>query len=466
MRTLPYLLVLAILAACGGPPPSAREARTLLDRGDYGGAERIADRELERVPGHPEYWRIKIQAALSAGDAARAVEVYESWRQHRGAHDEAALSAMAKTVLWQALRVPAAEVRVDAIQIIEQRELEVLAQDVIDLVAADDDRVAAAAAVAVVRIHPHAPRVLTDLLRSSDARARELAVTGIGRKVGEHARDDLVPMLDDPDPSVRRAAVRAVAGFGAGRDTERLVAIARDDADGTVRAAALLALARGDRGGTSEVAMAALDDDYTGARLAAVSLLARARGGGARPVLAELASSDDLLLALRAATELAALGEPRVDTLERALAAEAWTVRASAVNATARVAPRRTALTLLGGAIVDPRIDVRLAAARALLALEQTERAVRELLAALGAPTDDPRLQAAIDLTRIDHPAGVEALADLAASPSTGVRAGAIRAHHYADRPTTALVAALADDTIANRVTAADVLLELIERGP
>jgi HEAT repeat protein len=127
-----------------------------------------------------------------------------------------------------------------------------------------------------------------------------------------------------------------------------------------------------------------------------------------------------------------------------------------------RSLPRELALTLLGSMLDDRAIEVRLAAARTLLALGVRDRALEELGKALADERDDPRLQAAIDLIRFDDPRGLEALAELTRGPSPSTRAAAIRAHSYARRPTPALVAALADESPPLRIEAAETLLRIL----
>jgi hypothetical protein len=250
------------LVACGSMPPGAKKAQRLLKAGDFAGAEKVADDELARFPKHPTLWRIKIQAGMLAGDAAGAVDDYGRWLDIRGAHDRDILATMAKTTLWQGLRVPSAAVKTEAIQTIERLEVEALAQDVSDRIADEDDAVAAAAAVALLRAHPQAPHIATELLSSDDPRARAIAVEGIGRKIKATAREDLLPMLGDSDPVVRRAAAFAVGAMETDEDTAALARVAREDADGAVRAAALRGLGRGKRTNVLPTARAALIDEY------------------------------------------------------------------------------------------------------------------------------------------------------------------------------------------------------------
>jgi hypothetical protein len=151
-RTLALALgVAVVLGACGGLPPGAARAQQLLDRGDFAGAGAAADAELARFPKEPTLWRVKIRAALGLGDAAKAVEHYETWRDLRGDDDRGALRLMALTTLWQGLRSPSESIRLATVQTIERLEIEQLGQDVAERMTDDDDAIAAAAAVAVLR---------------------------------------------------------------------------------------------------------------------------------------------------------------------------------------------------------------------------------------------------------------------------------------------------------------------------
>lgn len=292
--------LLATLAACAGGSAEVRRAEALLARGDYAGARRAAEDGLGRAPRDRLLWQVRMRAMLGAGDARGAVALYASWRELRGADDPAALRALARTTLWQALRGHAPALQVAAVQAVERLELEDLAPEVAELVASDDDRVAAAAAAALLTAHQGAPGVLVDRLGSSDPLARVIAVDGIGRKAGEHARADLVPMLDDRDPRVRRAAAIAVGRFAEGDDLDRLARLAGADPDGSVRAQALRVLAGRDASARVELARRAAADPFLGARLAAVDLLARAGGQAALALLADLAGGGDLSLAVAA----------------------------------------------------------------------------------------------------------------------------------------------------------------------
>lgn len=456
-----YALIPLFLVACGSMPPGAKKAQRLLKAGDFAGAEKVADAELARFPKDPSLWRIKIQAGMLAGDAAGAVDDYGRWRGIRGAHDRDILETMAKTTLWQALRVPSSAVKTEAIQNIERLEVEALAQDVADRIADEDDAVAAAAAVALLRAHPQAPYIATQLLSSDDPRARAIAVEGIGRKIGAAARDDLVPMLGDSDPTVRRTAAFAIGAMETDEDTAALARVARDDADGAVRAAALRGLGRGTRSGVADAARAALADDYLGARLAAVHLLAEEH---LTDELATLAAGGDAFVAIRAAVAIAGdRGAEAAAAVSRHLGADEWSVRVAALGALARTMDAATAIERARAALADPSVSVRIAAARALIALDSPDGAVEGLVAALSDDLDSPRIQAAIELARIGDARGTAALAELARSANADTRRSGVRSHVHIGEVTDSLIAALSDEAPLIRVAAAAAILHLVD---
>jgi len=457
-------VVVPLVLACGSAPPSAERAQTLLEQGDFEGADRAADADLRQFPNHPTLWHVKIRASLGRGDNRAAVAHYERWLELRdGITDEAALRTMARGTLWQGLKVPSAEVRVAAIQAVERLELEALAPDVMELMASDDDMVAAAAAVAVLRSHVSAPKIAGDLLRSSDARARAIVIEGLGRKVKSLARDDITRALTDKDAAVRRAAVSALDRLTSDEDTDALVATVRADADGQVRARALRALARGKRRSQVELASHALDDDYVGVKLAAIEYLEEHGGDLGSGDLVKAAESDDLLVAIRASVALFKMGRGDGESvLRRALDAKPWPARASAVNALERAVPRPLALRLAGAALTDNRIEVRLAAARALLAMGSERLARQELTRALSNPSARARLDAAIDLVRLGDEPARTVLEALAESRDLDIRTAALPMQRFLPHPSRGLVRGLADDSAALRLSAAELILEMV----
>lgn len=470
----PLLAVMLATAAC--TPPAARAARGLMDQGDYQGAEAAARQGLQAEPDHEELRRLEIEAVLAAGDAERAVSLYQAWYQRRGGHDRELLARLATQTLAQGLRVPSARVRAAAIQAIERLEIIPLARDVADRIEDDEDLVAAAAAIALLRSEPGAARVAGQLLRSDDPAARAVVIAGIARKLGEPTRGDVIAGLSDPHPAVRRAAIQALARMLAPGDAPRLIALAAGDPDPRARAWALRVLARqqGPRDAVLGAARRALADPHPGARLAAVALLER---HGDVATLQALAATAEPALAVRAAMALrdrtpGLLGE----AIQRGLADPAPDVRQAALNA-AHALPAAVAGDLIQPHLADPSWGVRLAAARALLYLGETgadpagsaaERARAVLVDALAQAPEPARAQAARDLlARLGDARGARALVALSKSPDMAVRQAVVRAYvpvriRRAPDPalTLAVAAALADPAPLVRILAAEILLD------
>jgi HEAT repeat protein len=444
MRAAVVIAFALVATAACGPSAGAKRAQSLLDRGDYRGAADAADQELGKSPGDGDLQRIRMRAALGLGDARDAVARYRTWRERRGAEDLAALRTMAMTTLWQGLTSPSSAVRVQTIQAIERLEIEDFAHDVGERMGDDDDAVAAAASIAVLRAYPQAPDVATDMLKSDNWRARAIAVEGIGRKVGKLAAEDLRFAAVDKDPRVRSAAATAIATLADPADNERLAELATDVSP-DVRAVALRGLARGKRGDQGAIAERALADEALGVRLAAVDLLVASRGKqAARPLL-------DHADAMVAAYAARALEDPAVGAaaVDRALADADWTIRAGAVNLLEAAVGKEGARPRLARAAGDASIGVQLAAARLLAYLGDRERAITIYASALAAGEPDDRISAAAEL------------AHLGGSAEPGQRRAVIMAHRTARVITPGLWSALADEDAGNRIDAAAALYEL-----
>lgn len=442
---------------CGGPPAAAREAERRLGEGDMEGAEAIVARELLRDPDEPYLWDVQIRIHLARGDARTAVDAYRRFRAARGGKDdERVLRGMVLMTLWQGLRSPSPEVRRASARAVEKLELERLAEEVSRLLGDDDDTVRATAAVAILRGHPDAPAILQDSLSSESPEARVVALEGLSRKVGRHARVNYLDAARDPDERVRAAAVRALGAHGDAADAAILSRLAVRDPSGPVRAAALRALSALDPRGRAPLAREALGDRYLGARLAALELLTKSAGADLDRDLRTAAAGPDPYVALRAGVILARRGDrrPGFAALERALSHASWPVRAAALNAVAEIADESAAsLARPLGADAEP--GVRLAVARALERAGRAAEAIPILAAALALEDETWRLGAATDLARIGDPRGSQALVALATVGSPRIRSEALAAlppHHDA------VLGALADPSGLVRIVAAERL--------
>jgi len=455
MRPAP-ILALALACALGCTSTAARQARRLYEHGDYAGAAQLADQELARHAGDDALWGVRIRALLAQGDARAVATAYAQYRAVRGSDDAALVADLAEATLGQGLQSTSIDVRVQTIEYVEDLMIEGLAQDVMDEMASDDDRVAAAAAVAVLRGHPQAPYLLEQLQHSDDPLARAIAIEGIGRKVGSHAGEDLRTAAADVDPRVRTAAMIALAGLD-DDSTTRSLAEAQTDVDPGVRAAAARSLAtrrRGDLPGYAEVALA---DAAMSVRLAGVALLAAAKDTAR---LQALLGGDDLVIAVQAAAALHG-DDPTGATraIDAALASDQPVIRAAAINLMEVALGKDAALERGRARLVDADVVPRLAAARLVGYLRYAAEAIPVLAAALDGPE---RLSAAADLIKLGDDRGVEVLSAAVldgAKPSDRLRA--VSMHGSAHRITPGLVAALADASGQVRVVAAYELTKL-----
>ena len=434
----------------------ARQSITLYEAGDYAGAARAADLGLASHPKDSGLWRMRIRAALALGDADGVARAYAAYRSQYGEDDEGLLRDLATATLRQALASPSAKLKITAIEAVASAELFALADQVAERMGDEDDRVAAAAAVAVLRGgYPQAPQVADDMLRSEEPEARRIAVEGIGKKVGALALEDLRKAAGDPDPRVRRAAIR---WLGQLKDKASRPMLERQlqHTDEGVRAAAVQALARLGLGDLAALAKLALADRALPVRLAGVELL---RAGKRTAELTALAEDPEPLVALEAAIAAASPALAQ-QALERAAAADRWPIRAGAANMAGRAVDRTHALLIAKRLAGDPEPGVRLAAARALASAGDKAGAIEIFAAALGT---DAAVSAATDLARLGDARGEQVLDAAVRDAAHGAddRAAAVAAHLAAHRVTPGLVAALADGSGVVRVEAAAVLVAL-----
>jgi HEAT repeat protein len=345
--------------------------------------------------------------------------------------------------------------KVAAIEAIEQLEIVALSDQVAERMGDDDDRVAAAAAVAVLRGVPGAPAVADDMLNSENAEARRIAVDGIGRKIGKLAAADLEKAAKDPDPRVRRAAIRWL-GMIRDKDAVELLVRHLKDPDDSVRAASARALARIGVGNPTALAKQALADRSLAVRLAGVELLAAAK---ADAELIAVTDDKDPMVATQAAIAVKEKRPELADkTIARAMAADEWTIRAGAANLLVQALGAQAARLHAQRLVEDGDLGVRLAAARVLAHTGDREGARRVFAAALEHP--ESGVHAAADLAALGDPAGAHALSRFARDRqrTPDQRAAAVAAHRSAHRVTGGLVAALADESGMVRVEAAAVL--------
>ncbi|MDQ3335104.1 MAG: HEAT repeat domain-containing protein [Myxococcota bacterium] len=444
------ILTLASCANRTGPSVA------LYEKGDYAGAAADADKRLASHPDDDGLWQMRIRAALALGDGEGIAKSYATYRERRGSDDAELLRDLAIATLGQALGSPSQRMKIIAIEAVQAAEIQQLAEQVAERMGDDDDRVAATAAIAVLRGYPQAPQIASEMMRSEDPEARRIAVDGIGRKVGSLAAVDLHKAAADPDPRVRRAAFRWLAQL---KDKEAPAVFERNlrHTDESVRAAAASGLARIGLGDLQAFAKKALADKSLAVRLAGVELLVTAKR---TDELTQIAQSDpDPMVAAEAAIAVKRKDLAQA-ALDKAATAERWTIRAGAANTAVRALDKSASVAFARKLMTDTEVGVRLAAARALMASGDKAAAMAIFEQAL---TTDSAVSAATDLARAGDKRGLDALSnatrDAKATPDQ--RAQAAAAHSTARRVTPGLVAALADANGVVRAEAAAVLVAL-----
>ena len=460
-RIVAWSGVLASLVGCAN---HAKQSVTLYESGDYAGAARAADAGLSSHPDDDALWQMRVRAALAQGDTAGIAKAYAAYRSHREDDDTSLLRDLAVATLAQALSSPSAKLKVAAIQAIEAAEFQVLADQVIQRLGDEDDRVAAAAAIAVLRGDPRAPTVASDMLKSENPEARRIAVDGLGKKVGSLAAADLEKAADDGDARVRRVAIYWV-GQLKDRDAVELLTKRLRDPDENVRAASASALAKIGIGNLAAMAKTAVGDRALAVRLAGVELYAAAHRSDE---LTALTDDPDPMVAAEAAIALESAGPGATaarglaaKALDRAAGAPEWTTRAGAANSAVRALGKQDAVAFARRLVADKEPGVRLAAARVLAHGGDRSAAAAIFAEALSVP--ETELQAAAELASIGDERGERTLDAAVRDParSADVRATAAAAHRSARRITPGLVAALADANGAVRVEAAATIAVL-----
>ncbi len=459
MRRLVSLVSSFVLSATLlGCANHAKRSVTLYEAGDYAGAARAADQGLASHPDDDALWGMRIRAALAQGDADGVAKSYAQYKSTRGDDDKPLLKDLAIATLGQALASPSVKLKVSAIQAVQAAEIEQLSEQVAERMTDEDDRVAAAAAVAVLRAYPQAPQVAGDMMKSEDPEARRIALDGVAKKIGKLLVDDLETAISDRDARVRRVAAR---WLGQIKDRDAVAALTRhlkSDPDEAVRAACATALAKIGIGDLESLGTDALKDRSLAVRIAAIDLIEAAK----RPDrLQQIAQSEpDPMVAVEAAIALKDAALARA-ALDKAVASEGWTIRAGAANVAQRALGKPAAVELARKLLADKELGVRIAAARVLAHAGDKPAAAAVFAEGLASP--DFALQAAGDLAKQNDTRGLEALDAFVRDPrrTAEQRAAAASAHHSAHRVTPGLVAALADASGVVRVEAAAALVLL-----
>ena len=451
MRSLLSATLAFALASCAS---HATRSVALYEHGDYTGAAQAADDGLITRPDDAGLWGMRVRSALALGDAEGVARAYTAYTARRGGDDPELLRDLAEATIEQALTSPSVRLKILAIAAVEELQINDLAESVAQAMGDADDRVQAAAAVAVLHGFAQAPQVAAEMLHSENAEARRIALEGVAKKIGKLAIADIEKGAVDPDPRVRAIAVRWLGQYN-DRDAVEVCTKRLHDPDESVRAAAALALAKIGLGDLAAVAKLALADRALVVRLAGVAVLTMMKDGAQLAALADDASP---MIALEAAIAVKQTHpELARQAIAKAVAADDWTVRAGAANSLARALDKEGVLATGKRLSTDRELGVRLAAARALAHAGDVDDAVAVFTAALAS---DRGIDAAADLGALGDPRGLASLADFARDPTRTAeqRAAAATAHRVAHRVTAGLVAALADSSGLVRVQAAATL--------
>ncbi|MGZ3429072.1 MAG: HEAT repeat domain-containing protein [Polyangia bacterium] len=371
---------------------------------------------------------------------------------------DARLRRQAEAVVWGAMSAPSAEVREHATRIAADVADPLLDRGLGPRMSDPSAPVRATAAVAMVRQTPPAADVLRAILDGSDAEAKVIAINAIGALGDGKAR--LAQLAADGDVRVRARVATAIAQWKPDGARALLGKLLHDD-DAGVRGQALAGLALyGDHESLGDIAQA-LDDPSLGVRLSALGALVRLGRETAGRQLLALGAGSDRYLALRAAVQLsrngraqAALAAVRAAADDRDVA-----VRAAAMNAAGELGS--DGYTLAATHLRDADVDVRLAAARAVIATGRHDAALPALVSALATPR---RLDAADELARLGDARGVVELQASARSKDAAERRVALTMLAPLPAGHDALVAALGDTDAEIRLDAAGALLRRLLR--
>ncbi len=209
-----------------------------------------------------------------------------------------------------ALRSPAAEVRLAAVEAWARGRHGPLPAEAIDLRADTDPRVRAAALACLARRRPpQALDYLTAALDDSDFQVRTAAIAALGEWGGEGARAALGPLLDDPGEVTRARAVSALAAAG----EESAVLGAAADKSWRVRREVARSLASRPAGAAVAVARQLIEDPCSMVRQQTIASVARWPLEQAGPILLAAMGTTGYQSRKRASTALAALWEPAAD---------------------------------------------------------------------------------------------------------------------------------------------------------
>jgi len=308
---------------------------------------------------------------------------------------------------------------------------------------------------------PEGVSALIGLLQAPKASVRQAAAKALGPRTEPSAEEALCRAAKThADLFVRRAAVRSLAAKAPAPAIQDALRHALRDSDAETRGLAVQALARvPDKDSIASIAPL-VNDPIPGIRLAAVALLAQSPLPEAEePLLAVLAHPDSQLRD-QAIDRFQRIPSPRaLSALTTAAAAAERETRASALRALGKLKDPEI-VPALARALEDPDQHVRSTAAESLRASTEPEAARHVLSALATSPYIDVRIQAATRLGQLPDPAALEPLVAATRSEDDTLRMSSLVALGKLNEPaaTAAICAALNDPVPEVRRSAANLL--------
>jgi HEAT repeat protein len=355
----------------GGAAATLAQGWAAIQAGRPGEAAALADTILDDPWYGHDAIAMRIAAGVAAGGAPAGLDPYERWLQTTGHEDPFLLRPVAIVSLGDLAGSSEARLRFAALGALAAAGDRGARQTLIDAAQAGRGSVEASSALAELGDRGAIARLEAEVA-AGGSRDKTAVIVALRRTGGPGAASAIAKALTDPAPPSRIAAANAIAEMGA-RDAIPALKAALNDPDPAVRFMVSAALARlGDPQGnvTMETLAASPLGDM---RLFAAEAEAEKNAAGSWTRVAQsLLGDPDPLLRVSAAELLLKKGaDPAAaGVLVKALGDPNPGVRAAA----ARIVPEAAArgaleLSVVRGLLRDPLPDVRLGAARAILAM-------------------------------------------------------------------------------------------------
>jgi HEAT repeat protein len=290
----------------------------------------------------------------------------------------------------------------------------------------EQPQVRAEAGVFVARHLPGNGACLGPAAEGLSAEGRALLLAVVSSVGGGDATPWVLSLLEDEEPSVRAAAVRALGRVGGPDDAKRLHPLLDED-DEDVRSACVQALTRLAHGALSPQDIAPATPE---GRIAVLSAVAGSRmdalGESMRSLAEESAQAPDPQARVAGIRALSRDGGEEAWLLAATDDPDA-AVRSAAVDGLAR-SDSSEARRAVRAALSDGAVSVRLASVRALAGRRGDEEAVASMRLALGDPDERVLLAALEALAALGDAPSAPRLAALTRHDDPDVRAAAVRA--------------------------------------